>query len=93
MGLDTTFTIPKRTKKQQVLDKHGYFEKVYFADNGKMIHFIVPNRNSLLNVMADINEGIDGPVHYTGSIVLGENENWNDFFVRLGWADEEGNIM
>ena len=92
MGLDTTFTIPKRTKKQLVLDKHGYFEKFYIT-NDKRIRFIVPNRGNIYDAIAGINEGIDGPERYEGAIVLNENENWKDFFIRLGWVDEEGNIL
>ena len=92
MGLETTFTVPKRTKKQQVLDKHGYFEKVYIA-NDKKTRFIVPQMRNMYDAIAGINEGIDGPERYEGAIVLNENENWKDFFIRLGWADEEGNIL
>lgn len=92
MGLETTFTVPKRTKKQLVLDKHGYFEKVYIT-NDKRIRFIVPNRGNIYDAIASINEGISGPEHYDGSIVLNENEKWKDFFIRLGWIDEEGNIL
>ena len=92
MGLDTTFTVPKRTKKQLVLDKHGYFEKVYIT-NDKRIRFIVPNRDNIYDAIASINEGISGPEHYDGSIVLNENETWKEFFIRLGWIDGEGNIL
>ena len=92
MGLDSTFTIPKRTKKQQVLDKHGYFEKVYISDN-KRTRFIVPHRKNAYDAIASINEGISGPEHYNGSIVLNENETWKNFFIRLGWIDDEGNIL
>ena len=92
MGLETTFTIPKRTKKQIVLDKHGYFEKVYI-NGDKRTRFIVPNLRNVYDAIASINEGISGPEHYDGSIVLNENENWKDFFIRLGWVDEEGNIL
>ena len=92
MGLETTFTILKRTKKQQVLDKHGYFEKVYISDD-KRIRFIVPHRRSMYDAIADINEGVSGPEHYDGAIVLNENEKWKDFFICLGWVDEEGNIL
>ena len=92
MGLDTTFIIPKRTKKQLVLDKHGYFEKVYIT-NDKRIRFIVPNRDNIYDDIASINEGVSGPEHYDGSIVLNENETWKNFFIRLGWIDEEGNIL
>lgn len=92
MGLETTFTVPKRTKKQLVLDKHGYFEKVYIT-NDKRIRFIVPNRGNIYDAIASINEGVSGPEHYDGSIVLNENEKWKDFFIRLGWIDEEGNIL
>ena len=92
MGLDTTFIIPKRTKKQLVLDKHGYFEKVYI-NGSKRTRFIVPNRDNIYDAIASINEGISGPEHYNGSIVLDENEKWKDFFIRLGWIDEEGNIL
>lgn len=92
MGLDTTFTIPKRTKKQLVLDKHGYSEKVYINGN-KQIRFIVPNRDNIYDAIASINEGVSGPEHYDGSIVLNENETWKNFFICLGWIDEEGNIL
>ena len=92
MGLETTFTIPKRTKKQQVLDKHSYIEKVYISGD-KRTRFIVPNRGNIHDAMASINEGISGPEHYDGSIVLNENETWKNFFIRLGWIDEEGNIL
>lgn len=92
MGLETTFTIPKRTKKQQVLDKHGYFEKVYISDN-KRTRFIVPHRRSMYDAIASINEGVSGPDHYDGSIVLNDHETWKEFFIRLGWIDEEGNIL
>ena len=92
MGLETTFTVPKRTKKQLVLDKHGYFEKVYISGD-KRTRFIVPNRDNIYDAIASINEGIVGPERYEGAIVLNENENWKDFFIRLGWVDEEGNIL
>ena len=92
MGLDTTFIIPKQTKKQLVLDKHGYFEKVYI-DGNKRTRFIVPNRDNIYDAIASTNEGISGPEHYDGSIVLNENETWKNFFIRLGWIDEEGNIL
>ena len=92
MGLDTTFTIPKRTKKQQVLDKHGYFEKVYI-NGSKRTRFIVPNRDNIYDAIASINEGVSGPERYDGSIVLNENETWKNFFIRLGWIDEKGNIL
>ena len=91
MGLET-FTVPKRTKKQQVLDKRGYFEKVYIA-NDKKTRFIVPQMRNMYDAIAGINEGIDGPERYEGAIVLNENENWKEFFIRLGWVDEEGNIL
>ena len=92
MGLETTFTIPKRTKKQLVLDKHEYSEKVYINGNER-IRFIVPNRDNIYDAIASINEGVSGPERYDGSIVLNENEKWKDFFIRLGWIDEEGNIL
>ena len=92
MGLETTFTVPKRTKKQLVLDKHGYFEKVCISGD-KRTRFIVPIRDNIYDAIASINEGISGPEHYDGSIVLNENETWKNFFVRLGWIDEEGNIL
>ena len=92
MGLETTFSIPKRTKKQQVLDKHGYFEKVYISGDNRT-RFIVPNRDNIYDAIASINEGVSVPEHYDGSIVLNENEKWKDFFIRLGWIDEEGNIL
>lgn len=91
MALET-FTVPKRSKKQQVLDKHGYFEKVYITSD-KKIRFIVPHRRSLYDAIAGINEGINGPDHYEGSIVLNDRETWKQFFIRLGWVDEEGNIL
>ena len=92
MGLETTFTVPKRTKKQLVLDKHGYFEKVCISGD-KRTRFIVPIRDNIYDAIASINEGISWPEHYDGSIVLNENETWKNFFVRLGWIDEEGNIL
>lgn len=92
MGLDTTFIIPKRTKKQLVLDKHGYFEKVYISGD-KRTRFIVPNRDNIYDAIASINEGISGPEHYDGSIVLNENETWKNFFIRLERIDDEGNIL
>ena len=33
------------------------------------------------------------PSAATAAIILNENENWKDFFIRLGWVDEEGNIL
>lgn len=92
MGLDTTFIISKRTKKQLVLDKHGYFEKVYISGD-KRTRFIVPNRDNIYDAIASINEAVSGPERYDGSIVLNENETWKNFFIRLGWVDEEGNIL
>ena len=92
MGLETTFTVPKRTKKQLVLDKHGYFEKVYISDD-KRIRFIVPHRGSMYDAIAGINEGVSGHEHYDGAIVLNENEKWKEFFIHLRWVAETGTIL
>lgn len=85
---------PIRSKKQQVLDKHGYEEKVFHnTETNTMTRFLVPIYDSPADRIANINEGVDGPDRFTGSIVFRDGERVRDLFLRLGWIDEAGHIL
>lgn len=83
---------PKRSFKQTVLEKHGYYDKVYI-EKGKSTSFIVPVPRNSIEILVNTNIGITGIDHHSGAIVRNDGESWKDFFVRIGWVNENGNIL
>lgn len=88
------FVTCKKSKTEILLHKHGYQFKCYFDKSGKRIEFLERTFNNPYDRIANTNDFAENPTErIDGSIVMNDGETRKEFFIRLGWIDENGNIV
>ena len=89
-----TFTIPVVSKKQQLLDKHGVYEKWLNTDDGRVIILVKSPDATRKELLAK--KDVSPEQATTAAVMLGSyemyrsnpDEKFRDFMLRLGWIYE-----